>query len=256
MCEQILEWPETFMRLITTAKVVKVCSPSAGCHRSLWKTESSPPTRMCGKQARLPFRCLIHKIGRLTWNPVLFSICVGPLALCCGRLPPWQNNPTKVCPMSRYFALSWKEACWRSHRTVLTCCKIPTLTWNTQLYLQLPVCLVFQDFASWISSVYCLLTHAVKQRCCCSGCGRGVSIPRDWLHSVTPLCDYVLLYFTVMCLFLHRPEFKSTQRVMNTADQADHQIQNIKCQMEVLKRINLQAQRSSADNKYLSDILS
>lgn len=59
-------------------------------------------------------------------SPLFLS--VGHSGLCCGRLPLWQNSPTRVCPMSRCSALWWREDCWRSHRTVLTCCKKPTHT--------------------------------------------------------------------------------------------------------------------------------
>lgn len=64
----------------------------------------------------------------------------GRLALCCGRLQRWRSSPTRVCPTSRCYASSWKEACWRSHRTAPTCCKTPRTHPLTLRYVKLPSC--------------------------------------------------------------------------------------------------------------------
>lgn len=68
---QILAWPETSMRPITIAKVVKVCSLSAGCHPSLWRTAFSPPTQTSGKQAHA------NTHGVLVLHTVLQKISFG-----------------------------------------------------------------------------------------------------------------------------------------------------------------------------------
>ena len=46
----------------------------------------------------------------------------GRLGWCCGRFPPWRSSPTRACPTSRCCASSWREACWTSPTTALTCC--------------------------------------------------------------------------------------------------------------------------------------
>lgn len=56
------------------------------------------------------------------------SLCVGHLGLYYGRFPLWQSSPTRVFRTSRCSALSWREGCWRNHRTALTCCKRQTHT--------------------------------------------------------------------------------------------------------------------------------
>lgn len=52
------------MRQITTAKVVRVCFLSDGCHPSLWRTESSPPPLTSGKQEHVNKH--IHMVALLS----------------------------------------------------------------------------------------------------------------------------------------------------------------------------------------------
>lgn len=123
------------MRQITIVRGVKVCCLSAGCRPSLWRTAFSPPTLMCGKQAHTKH---IHKLDLCfswmgcpeRWHrsclPSWFS--AGHLELFCGKLPLWQSSLTKVCPMNKFYALSWRGGCWRNRRAAQTCCKTPEHT--------------------------------------------------------------------------------------------------------------------------------
>lgn len=100
--------------------------------------ESLPPTRMSGKQTHenthgdfsLCVYCfqkyviIVIKIMESTlFCPLPISLYTGHLGLCCGRLPLWQNSPTKVSLMNKFSVLSWRGGFWRNLRTVPICCK-------------------------------------------------------------------------------------------------------------------------------------